>query len=185
MPLIMIPAAVIGFAAGTEIAMMGVMFGALGLLALALHPAGRSLFRVDRVSSPNRLLVGLFAIGALAMLAYGALEVVKQFTLTNDHAAIQHYGNVPIVALYVAVMAALATFRERDWRFAAWSAGFVALYIGASSAVFPTVASSLGVIGGLLVVVWALVFVGTVERTRGGLLATRPGTVEESAARPS
>lgn len=184
MPLIMAPAAVVGFATGTELAMMGVIFGALGLLALALHPAGRSLLRFDRVEPSNRLLVGLFAVGALVMVAYGGLELLKQFTLTDDHAILQHYGNLAIAALYVAVMGGLAVFRQRDWRFAAWSAGFVAIYIGASSAVFPSAASSLGLVGGVLVAVWAVAFVGLVERTRGEFIG-EPSPVEESTARPS
>lgn len=184
MPLIMIPAAAIGLAAGTELAMMGVIFGAVSLLALVLHPAGRSLLSFDRAPSPNRLLLGLYAVGALAMLVIGGLELVKQFTVADEHAIIQHYGNLAIGAFYVVVFGGLAVFRGRDWRFAAWSAGFVALYLGASSAVFPAVESSLGTVGGLLLAAWALAFVGLVERERGHLLgAARP--VEESDARPS
>lgn len=184
MPAVMVPAAVIGFATGTELAMMGVIFGAVSLLALALHPTGRSLLSFDRAPSANRLLVGLFALGALVMVAYGGLELVKQFTITDEHAVIQHYGNTALAAFYVAFMGGLAVFRRRDWRFAAWSAGFVALYIGASSAVFPSAESSLGMLGGVLVAVWALAFVGLVERERGALIGG-PTAVEESAARPS
>lgn len=181
MPVIMIPAVVIGFAAGTELAMMGLIFGAVSLLALALHPAGRSLLSFDRLAPPNRLVVGLFGVGALVMVPYAGFELSKQFTLANDHAMIQHYGNIALAALYVTLMAGLGTFRRRDWRFATWSAGFVALYIGASSAVFPAVPSSLGLVGGLLVAVWAVAFVATNERARGGIRAA-PDPVEEPVA---
>lgn len=184
MPVVMIPAAVIGFATGTDLAMMGVILGGLGLLALVLHPAGRSLLTFDRLASPNRLLVGLFAVGALVMVAYGGLELVKQFTVTDEHAVIQHYGNTALAAFYVAFMGALAVFRRPDWRFAAWSAGFIALYLGASSMVFPSVESSLGMIGGLLVVVWALAFVVLVERERGDIIGG-PRVAEESTTRPT
>lgn len=184
MPLFMILAAIIGFAAGTELAMMGVIFGAVSLLALVLHPAGRSLLSFDRAPSPTRLLLGLYAVGALAMVVLGGLELVKQFTVADEHAIIQHYGNMALAALYVVVFGGLAVFRARDWRFAAWSAGFVALYIGASSAVFPSAESSLGLFGGVLVAVWALVFVGFVERTRGKLIG-ESSPVEESTPKPS
>lgn len=183
MPVVMVPAAIIGLATGTELAMMGVVFGALGLLALALHPAGRSVLRFDRVASPNRVLVALFALGAAVLLAYGGLELAKQLTLADEHAAIQHYGNVAIAALYVVVMGALATVRRRDWRFAAWSAGFVALYLGLSSVVFPDVASSLGPIAGAFVALWAVAFVGTTERVRGRMVAGEPAAIEEPAIR--
>lgn len=166
MPFIMLASALIGLAVGSPFVVMGTLFGGLSLLALVLHPAGRSLFRFDRVASPDRLAVGLFAVGAVAMVAYGGLELVKQFTLADDHAAIQHYGHLALAAFYVALMAGLGVFRVRDWRFATWSAALVAVYVGASSAVFPTVASSLGLVGGLLLVVWAVVFVATNERAR-------------------
>ena len=183
MPLIMVPAAAVGLAAGTELAMMGVVFGAVSLIALALHPAGRSLLSFDRAASPDRLLLGLYAIGALALVAFGGLELVKQFTVADEHAIIQHYGNLAIATFYVALFGGLAVFRGRDWRFAAWSAGFVALYLGASSVVFPGVESSLGTVGGLLVVGWALAFVGLVERDRGALIGAGPA-VEDTEPRP-
>lgn len=55
MPFIMFGTAVIGFVVGSSFVVMGTLFGGLSLLALALHPAGRSLFRFDRVASPDRL----------------------------------------------------------------------------------------------------------------------------------
>jgi hypothetical protein len=38
------------------------------------------------------------------------------------------------------------------------------------SALFPTASSSLGLIGGVLMTVWAMVFVGMTELVRDGLL---------------
>lgn len=184
MPFIMFGTAVIGFVVGSPFVVMGTLFGGLSLLALVLHPAGRSLFRFDRVASPDRLVVGLFAVGAIAMVAYGGLELVKQFTAVDDHAAIQHYGNIALAAFYAALMAGLGVFRQRDWRFATWSAALVAGYLGASSAVFPTASSSLGLIGGLLLVVWAVVFVATNERARRGIAAA-PESLEGPAVRPN
>lgn len=107
---------------------------------------------------------------AIALVAYGGLELVKQFTVTGEHAAIQRYGNIALAAFYVACMGGHAVFRQRDWRFADWCAGFVALYLGASSGVFPSAQSSVGMIGGVLVVVWALAFVGLVGRECGDLI---------------
>lgn len=76
----------------------------------------------------------------------------------------------------------LAISRRRDWRFAAWVAGFLAFYLGVSSAVFPNASSSLGLVGGALVAIWAFTFVAMTERVRGGQLDTSD-TIEESAVR--
>jgi hypothetical protein len=185
-PLWMFPSAAIGFAIGNEVvterAIGGVILGVLGLVALVLHPAGRSVLRFDRVESPNRLLVGLFAVGAVFLVVYGSFELVKQFTLTDEHAAVQHYGNHAVSVFLTAVLGGLAVFRRRDWRFATWMTGFVALYLGVGSAVFPDTGSSLGLVGGVVVAVWAITFIAMTERVRGAQI-DESGGIEETAGR--
>lgn len=53
-----------------------------------------------------------------------------------------------VAAFFVVVMGALAVLRKRDWRFAAWSAGLTAAYLGVLSLTYPAFESSLGLIGG-------------------------------------
>lgn len=170
MPAGLVLSAAIGLATGTIFAVVTLVLAAVSLVPLALHPAGRSLLRFERVASPNRLLVALYAAGAVVLVVYGGQELLKQFTRTGEDALRGHYGDLAIAAFSMVALGGLAVFRRRDWRFAAWATGFVGLYLGVGSAVFPAASSSLGLAGGVLVAVWAIAFVGVTERVRGGEL---------------
>jgi hypothetical protein len=85
-----------------------------------------------------------------------------------------------IAAFLVVFLGALALFRLRDWRFATWMAGVMAVFLGLVSVVFPGNPSSLGVIRGVLLVVWALAFVASVERARSD--GVERGTESENEA---
>lgn len=174
--LFLVPVAIFAALANSPILMLPLIFGVLGLVALALHPAGRDLLQFDRVEAPSRVLVGLLVVAAVPLLLYAGDQVVRQLTLADEHAMFVHYAGMAIASVYVLVMGVLAVVRERDWRFAAWSAGVVALILGVTSILF-TVESSAGVLWGALAVLWAVVFVGAVEYTR------RATTDEEPAGR--
>ena len=163
--LFLVPVAVFAALAGSPILMLPLVFGTLGLVALVLHPAGRDLLRFDRVEDPSRLLGGLLVVAAVPLLVYAGDQVIRQLTLANDHVLFVHYAGMAVASGYVVVMGALAILRERDWRFAAWSAGLVALLVGATSILYTT-ESSAGLLWGSAAIVWAVVFVGAVEYTR-------------------
>lgn len=163
-----VPWTVLAVLVGSPIVMLGAILGGLGLVALALHPAGRSLLRFGRVESVDRRLAGLLAVGSLPLLVYAGLELSRQLGTADDHALFVHYGTMALAALYVVLMGALAVVRERDWRFAAWSAGVTAAYLGVLSLAYPAIESSLGSIGGALLLAWAVAFVAGVEYVRRG-----------------
>ena len=163
--LFLVPVAILAALANSPILMLPLIFGTLGLVALVLHPAGRGLLRFDRVEDPSRLLGALFVVAAVPLLVYAGDQFVRQLTLADEHVMFVHYGGMAVASAYVVVMGALAILRERDWRFAAWSAGLVALVLGVTSILF-TVESSAGLLWGALAIVWAVVFVGAVEYTR-------------------
>lgn len=77
MPFAVLLSAAIGLATGTVFAMVTLILAAVSLVPLVLHPAGRSVLRFDRVASPNRLLVGLYAVGAIFLIVYGGQEFVS------------------------------------------------------------------------------------------------------------
>lgn len=179
------PWVVMAVVVDSPILMLGVIFGVLGVLALALHPAGRSVLAFDRIESVDRNLAGLFAVGAVPLAAYGGIELYKQFTITDDHALFVHFGSMALAAFFVVVMGGLAVLRERDWRFAAWSAGLTAAVLGVVSVAYPAIESSLGLVGGGLLVLWAVAFVAAVEyvrrRRRGDEVAAIDGVGAGSA----
>jgi len=128
-------------------------FAVMSLLALAaflLHPAGRSVVRFDRVASVDRRVTGLLVVAAVPLLAYAGVELSKQLGPVNEHVVFVHYGGMASAALYVVLMGALAIFRQRDWRFATWSADLIAAFVGLASIAYPASASSLGLVGGEL-----------------------------------
>ena len=130
--------AIMAFFAGSFL-FEGFLIGSvLALAALVLHPAGRSLVRFDRVESIDRRLVGLYSIAAIPLLVYAGFEVAKQVGRIDEHVLFVHYGGMAVVAFLVVFMGALAVFRRRDWRFAAWSAGLFAAYVGGLSVAFPS-----------------------------------------------
>lgn len=173
--LVMGPLAAMALTTGSPIAMLPVVFTAVGLVVLALHPAGRSLVRLDRVEPLDRRLLGLVGVATLPLLAYAADQFVRQYTAADDHAALVHYGAMGLLAVLVLLLAGLAAVRRRDWRFAACSAGVLAVYLGASSIAFPGLASSVGPVWGGLAVVWGIAFVVGVEASRR---TTRSGARE-------
>lgn len=160
--------AVMAFLAGSFLFEGFVIGSVLALVALVLHPAGRSLARFDRVGSVDRRIVGLFAVGAIPLLVYAGLELVRQIGPVDEHVLFVHYGGMAVVAFLVVLMGALAVFRRRDWRFAAWSAGLMAAFVGLVSIAYPTGVSSAGTIAGSLLLLWGVAFVASVEYVHRG-----------------
>lgn len=172
----LVPLAAFAVWADSPIAMLPLLFGGLSTLALLLHPAGRDLLRFDRVGRIDRPLAAVLVVGAVPLLAYAGGQVIAQVSVADEHALLVHYASMGTAAVYVVVMGALAVFRERDWRFAAWSAGLVAAVLGAASIGFP-VASGVGTVGGALLIGFAVALVAGVEYTRRSTGRTDPDPV--------
>lgn len=164
--LVMAPLAVIAISTNSPIAMMPILFTVVGVVVLALHPAGRSLLDVRRVRQIDRVAAGLVVAAVVPLLFYAGDQLTKQYTVTDDHAALVHYGGMSLIAAFIVVMGALAVLRRRDWRFAAWSAGVLSIYLGASSVLLPGLSSSVGPLWGGLAALWGLAFIATVELGR-------------------
>lgn len=164
--LVMAPLAVLAVTTGSSIAMLPIIFTVVGLVVVALHPARRSLLRLDRVENIDSRVIGLLVVGAVPLLAYAADQLVLQYSVADEHAELVHYGGMAVLAVLILVLGLLAAVRRRDWRFAAWGAGVLAVYLGASSVAFPGYAGSVGQMWGGLAVVWGVVFVGAVEYSR-------------------
>lgn len=179
------PMALVAYLADSPLFTGFAISAVLALLALALHPAGRSLRRFDRVERVDRRTAGLLALGAIPLLAFAGLELSRQFGSGDDHAMLVHYGGMAVVAGFVVLMGVLAVLRERDWRFAAWSAGLVAAFTGVASAAFPAMESSLGTYGGALLALWAVAFVVSVEYARRDAAETERESVVERGTRPA
>ena len=169
---ILVPAVVTLAIAGMALAAGSFLFpgfligSLLALVALLLHPAGRSVLAVRRVGSVDARLAGALVLGGLPLLAYAGRELARQFGPVDAHVAFVHYGAMGLVALLVGGLGLLAVVRERDRRFAAWTAGLLAGMLGIVSIAFPAGVSSLGTLGGGLLLGWAILFVAGTEWDR-------------------
>lgn len=175
--LVMGPLAAMAVVTGSPIAMLPVVFTAIGLVVVALHPAGLSVARFERVDDVDRGVIGLVVIAGVPLIGYAATELSKQFTSGDEHAALIHYGSMALAAVLIILLSALAGLRRRDWRFPGWAAGTLAIYLGASSVAFPGYASSVDPIWGGVAVVWGVAFVAATEVTRG---RTEPLRIERT-----
>lgn len=179
------PHVVLAYLVDSFLFMPFVIMSTLALLAVLLHPAGRSVAQLDRIDSIDTRLATLYVIGAIPLLVYAGFEVAKQLGPVDEHVVFIHYGGMAVGAFYVVVMGALAIARMRDWRFAAWSTGLVAAFIGLVSVGYPAVESSDGLAGGSLLLLWAVAFVTIVEYVRRGHDHRPAESVDEATTKPA
>jgi hypothetical protein len=142
------------------------ILGALTLTATILHPTGRNLFSSFSVSRVNRVMLTLVIIAAVPLLAFASTNIGLQRTLTNDHAALGHYGFMAAFSLTVIGVGLLASLRLDGWRLTAWIAGLLPALLGLASLVNPDADSSLGLVWAVAAVAWGVGFVAAAERNR-------------------
>jgi len=160
------------------------VLAALTLLATILHPTRRDLFSSFTVSRVNRVMLALVIIAAVPLLALASTNIGLQRTVTNDHAALGHYGFMAAFSFTVIGVGLLASLRPDGWWLSAWIAGFLPALLGLASMVFPDVDSSLGLAWGLAAIAWGVVFVAAAEFIRRGG-RTHPGRTGQPPDRGS
>ncbi|MBI2247836.1 MAG: hypothetical protein HYU65_07890 [Armatimonadetes bacterium] len=155
------------------------VLAALTLLATILHPTGRDLFSSFSVSRVNRVMLALVIIAAVPLLAFTSTNIGLQRTVTNDHAALGHYGFMAAFSFTVIGVGLLASLRPDGWWLPAWVAGLLPALLGLASLVFPDVDSSLGLAWGLAAIAWGVGFLAAAELIRRGG-RTHRGRVEDT-----
>ena len=153
----------------------------LTLAAATLHPSGRNLFRSFRVSRVNWAMLAMIVIAAVPLLALAITNVRMQTSVTNDHAALGHYGFMAAFSLTFIGTGLLASLRPTGWRLTAWVAGLLPALLGITSLMYPNVDSSLGPAWAVASIVWSVAFVVTTELTKRRATAT----VTDPSALPS
>jgi hypothetical protein len=157
-------------------------------VAAALHPARRAVFEIGRIdrSAVNPVLLGLAALAVVPVVLYVVGQFELQATVTDEHAALGHYGTMVYYGLSLLGLAALASLRNRGRRVAAYAAGLLATMLALASVFQPTM-SGLDTTWSVLAVLWALAFVGAYEwsvRSGSSPLAVRSGEEPEPRASP-
>jgi hypothetical protein len=111
------------------------------------------------------VLLALVIIAAVPLLALASTNIGLQRTVTNDHAALGHYGFMAAFSFTVIAVGFLASLRLDGWRLTAWVGGLLPALLGLASLVFADVASSLSLAWALVAIAWGVGFVVTAELT--------------------
>ena len=139
------------------------LLGALTLLAIILHPTGRTFFRSFRVSRVNRVMLALVIIATVPLVVFASNNISLQSTVTNDHAALGHYGFMAAFSFTAIGVGLLASMRPDGWRLTAWVAAGLPALLGLTSLVFRDLDSSLGLVWGFAAIAWGVAFVAAAE----------------------
>lgn len=133
-------------------------------IAAALHPARDEVFSRKQLSMDalNRPLLALAAIALVPVSLYAAGQMNLQLTLTDDHAAVGHYGSIASYGVVFVLFAALVSLGGQRRRAAAYAAAFLAIILAAIST-FEPAASAISPLWSGAAVLWALAVVGTYE----------------------
>lgn len=132
----------IQIAAGTFDPMLLVFFAPV-IIAAALHPARGELLARDIISeaAARPVLLALVALAVVSVALYAAGQANLQLTLTDDHAADEHYSSMVAYVGTMIVLAALAAVSDTPRRFAAYAASLVAVVLAVASVYQPTVSA--------------------------------------------
>lgn len=128
-----------------------------------LHPA---LWNIPaEVAHVDRRMLAVALLAAIPLVVFAGFQLYLHLTLSDGHVAFGHYLMMATVASTVAIGAILASARPGGWRVLLYGVCALAIIVGAASVAFPDPAqgANLGVIGGVALAVWALVFAGLGE----------------------
>lgn len=157
------------------------ILGALTLVATILHPARRDLVRSFSVSRVHGVMLTLVIIAAVPLLAFASGNIALQRTLTNDHAALGHYGFMAAFSFAVIGIGLVASLRPVGWTLSAGVAGSLPVYLGVVSLIYPSNDSSLARVWAFAAIAWGVAFVAAARLT-----GTKIGDSDtETATRPA
>lgn len=118
-------------------------------LVFALHPARGDLLHGARPSVP---LIVAVAVLCIPLVGYGVDQALVQrnsWPPTSDPHHNAHWFTIAALAFAIPLVGWVAASRLAGRRIAAWCAAGMAVIVGATSAVWPDAASSLGVLWGI------------------------------------
>lgn len=143
------------------------ILAAFTLLAAILHPAGRNLFRSVSVSRVDSAMLAMIGIAAVPLLWFAVTNIGLQRALTDEHAALGHYGFMAALGFTIIGVGLLASLRPDGWRLTAWVGGLLPVILGLASLLFPDTASSLSSVWALAAIAWGVGFVAVASTASG------------------
>ncbi len=166
---------------GTDFQMYATaVYGGFTLSAVLLHPSGGDLRGAFRHAPPNRRMLVLAGLAAVPLLASAVTNIgLQRNDASGDiHWQLGHYGFMAALSLTMLGVSVLASLRPAGSRVAWWSAGGLAILLGALSLGYPDVSSSLSSPWALASVAWGLAFITQAEFSSRGAGAAPARRVE-------
>ncbi len=153
-----------GLAAAGELLVFLVPVAVIALL----HPARGEL--VPRLEGVDRRVLAIAGVGAIGFAALAVNEFVKHTTLADEHVAFGHYEFMLFGLVSIGLFALLGAVKPTGWRIPLYAAGVLAVLFAASSLAFPGAeqGSSLGTVGAIAVILWAIALIGVSEYVERG-----------------
>jgi hypothetical protein len=152
-------AAILSTDSGVILSAERMLVGAGTVTAVLLHPARSDLFRSFGVSRVSWVMLALVLVAAVPLLAFASTNIGLQRTVTDDHAAMGHYGFMAAFGFTVIGVGLLASLRPTGWRLTAWVAGLLPALLGLASLGLPNGDSSLRLPWAVAAIAWGVVFV--------------------------
>ncbi len=139
----------------------------VALIAL-LHPARREL--IPRLRGMDRRVLAVAGVGAIGFAALAVIEFMRHTMLVDDHVAFGHYEFMLIAMVSIGLFGVLGALNPIGWRIPLYAASVLAILFAISSLAFPGVeqGSSLGTVGALAVILWAMALIGVSEYVQRG-----------------
>lgn len=141
------------------------LLGGLVVTAFVLHPAGRGAFRVRTAGPISPLLVGMVVLAAIPLAVYATNQYALQAS-GDIHAQLGHYADMTTYTGLILLLGLLAGVKPIGWRVPLWSAAGLAVILGFSSILYPTLPSSAGLLWGVLATLWGIGFAVAGEVSR-------------------
>lgn len=157
-----------------EVDVATIVVAAIIAIAGRLHPARDRLFTIGRWDGSG-LVVGAVTAAPLVWYALEQAALHRGGSATDPHVEMAHYAGATAVALALAGLAVLSAAERPSRRVAAGSTAVGLAILGVASLLWPGIASSFGVAGGVAALAGAAAVAWTALRPAAGSRG-RPGS---------
>jgi peptidoglycan/LPS O-acetylase OafA/YrhL len=118
----------------------------------------------------DRRVLAIAGIGTIGFAALAVAEFMNHTTLADEHVAFGHYEFMLFALVSIVLFGLLGALKPTGWRIPLYATGILALLFAASSLAFPGAEQgpSLGTVGAVAVVLWAIALIGVSEYVERG-----------------
>lgn len=145
-------------ALSAEFSPAGLIFLAVTLLIMWLHPARDALTRLS--IGQSRVLLGMTVLAALPLIKYAfdQAELERSCVAADAHCDESHYLIMAALSFGWILAGLIASAKNAGWTITAWCVAGAAVVWGLGSVIYPDLEGSLGTMWGALAIAWGVAF---------------------------